>query len=125
MPARMNTFKHMFTIVAVGLTMAAFGQSAVQFERQVLTEKFHSEGAHVGDFNKDGKLDIVSGPFWYEGPEFTKSHTFFEPKTLKPETEYSNAFLAFVDDLNSDGWDDIIIVGFPGEDTSWFENPKG
>ena len=30
-----------------------------------------------------------------------------------------------VHDFNDDGWNDILIIGFPGTDTSWFENPKG
>src|SRR5205809_389334 len=28
-------------------------------------------------------------------------------------------------EFNKDGWDYILILGFPGEDSSWFENPKG
>ncbi len=47
-----------------------------------------------------------------------------EPKAFDGAKEWSNAFFAFTGDLNGDGWDDIIIIGFPGEDASWFENPK-
>ena len=28
-------------------------------------------------------------------------------------------------DFNQDRWNDILIIGFPGEKTAWFENPKG
>src|SRR3990172_8483811 len=28
-------------------------------------------------------------------------------------------------DVNNDGWDDALIVGFPGEPGWWYENPKG
>ena len=94
------------------------------FKRLHLTDKFYSEGAHFGDFNKDGKTDIVSGPFWYEGPEFKKSHEYYAPKPFNPKG-YSNNFFAFTHDLNGDGWDDIIIYGFPGRDASWYENPQG
>ena len=38
------------------------------FKRQQLTDKFWSEGATFGDLNRDGKPDIISGPYWYEGP---------------------------------------------------------
>jgi hypothetical protein len=37
---------------------------------------------------------------------------------------YSDNFFAFTHDFNKDGWDDILIYGFPGKDASWYENPK-
>src|SRR5262245_49797058 len=46
------------------------------FTKQQLTDQFWSEGAAFGDFNRDGKMDVVAGPFWYEGPAFTVRHAF-------------------------------------------------
>ena len=97
------------------------------FKRTQVSDQFFSEGAGFGDFNKDGKMDIVAGPFWYEGPDFQKKHQFFDDKaagTFDPH-KYSENFFAFVHDFNGDGWPDILILGFPGKDTSWYENPKG
>ncbi|HEV7867058.1 MAG TPA: VCBS repeat-containing protein, partial [Chthoniobacteraceae bacterium] len=34
-------------------------------------------------------------------------------------------FLAYTHDFNADGWTDILILGFPGEQSWWFENPQG
>jgi hypothetical protein len=115
------------------------------WKRLQLNPEFWSEGAHYGDFNHDGKQDVVAGPYWWEGPDFTKRHEYYPAKksfTLtKPDgskqqipgfegalgknNAYSDNFFAFTHDLNRDGWDDIIIYGFPGEDASWYENPKG
>jgi len=39
-----------------------------QFKKLKLTDTFYCEGANFGDFNHDGKMDVVSGPYWYEGP---------------------------------------------------------
>src|SRR6266566_9802660 len=47
------------------------------FKKFQLTDKFWAEGANFGDFNHDGKIDIVSGPFWYEGPDFKTRHEFY------------------------------------------------
>ena len=46
------------------------------FKKTQLTDQFYSEGAAIGDFNKDGKMDVIIGPYWYEGPDFTKKHAF-------------------------------------------------
>ncbi len=114
------------------------------FTRQELTDQFWSEGACFADLNRDGKQDVVSGPFWYEGPGFTVRHEFM-PATqmskskrmsdgvdvsfpgfkgrLGNENEYAKNFFAFSDDFNHDGWADILILGFPGENSWWFENP--
>ena len=45
--------------------------------------------------------------------------------TLGHKNAYSDNFFAWVLDFNGDGWNDILIIGFPGQDTSWFENPRG
>jgi hypothetical protein len=39
------------------------------FHRTQLSDKFWCEGATFGDLNRDGKGDIISGPYWYEGPD--------------------------------------------------------
>jgi hypothetical protein len=90
-----------------------------------LSDVFTCEGAAAGDFNKDGKMDVVAGPYWYEGPDFTKRHEIYPPRTWKPDNEYSNNFFTFVYDFNGDGWPDVLVYGFPGQDASWYENPKG
>jgi hypothetical protein len=123
------------------------------FKKIQLSNQFWSEGANFGDFNHDGKMDVVSGPYWWEGPDFQKRHEYMpaQPrvspsgkapykKKLDDGTEveipgfegalgknnsYSDNFFAFSYDLNQDGWTDILILGFPGEDSSWYENPKG
>jgi hypothetical protein len=114
------------------------------FKKTQLTDKFWCEGATFGDLNRDGKPDIVSGPYWYEGPDFTKRHEYYPATTtfklkkdgvdqtiegfegaLGVNNKYSDNFFAFVRDFNGDQWNDILIIGFPGEWTAWFENPKG
>jgi hypothetical protein len=118
---------------------------AHSFKKIALTDKFWAEGAAFGDFNHDGNFDVVSGPYWYEGPEFKVRHEYY-PATksfalkkadgteekiegfeggLGVNNAYSDNFFAFTYDLNGDGWDDILILGFPGQEATWYENPKG
>src|SRR5262249_17867861 len=36
-----------------------------------------------------------------------------------------NSFACWADDINKDGWADLIVIGFPGQPCHWFENPQG
>jgi hypothetical protein len=113
---------------AATMTCAAtvcFGQAASPtYKKLQLSDKFYAEGAHFADFNKDGKLDIVAGPFWFEGPDFTKQHVIREPKTFDPNS-YSDNFLTYTGDFNGDGWSDVMAMPWPGEKGYWYENPQG
>src|SRR5678815_2682964 len=42
-----------------------------------LSDQFWSEGANIGDFNHDGKMDVVSGPYWWAGPDFKERHEYY------------------------------------------------
>jgi hypothetical protein len=134
-----------FVVAAVSAAAPAEGQDVRTFKRIQLSDQFWSEGASFGDLNNDGVNDIVSGPWWWEGPDFVKRHEYYPATTtfrlklgpmttvdvpgfdgaLGKENKYSNNFFAWVRDFNNDRWNDILIIGFPGTDTSWFENPKG
>jgi hypothetical protein len=94
------------------------------FRKQRLADMFYAEGAAVGDFNRDGQPDLVAGPFWFEGPDFAVRHEYREAKVFTP-LDYSDAFLKFVDDLDGDGWPDILVVPFPGKECYWYANPQG
>ena len=95
---------------------------APTYKKIVLSDKFYCEGANVGDFNNDGKMDVVAGPWWFEGPDFKVKHEIYSPKAFDPHG-YSTNFLTFTGDFNGDGWLDVFQVGFPGADAFWYENP--
>jgi len=110
-----------------------------------VTPHFWAEGACSADVNKDGKNDILSGPFWYEGPDFKTRHVIYPNRqsfktkaadgtekeipgyagALSDKNEYSDNFISYTADLNGDGWVDYVVIGFPGKETLWYENPHG
>ena len=68
------------TIVAVACVLAtslARAQELHTFKRIQLNDQFWSEGANFGDLNNDGVNDIISGPWWWEGPDFKKRHEYY------------------------------------------------
>ncbi len=133
--------------MAIGLVPAAARAEEFllhSFSKQQLSIHFWSEGASFGDFNRDGKMDVVSGPYWYQAPDFKTKHEIYEPKMtfkkvgadgkeevipgfeggLGSKNTYSDNFFAFTHDFNNDGWTDVLIYGFPGQDASWYQNPQ-
>jgi hypothetical protein len=115
------------------------------FRKLQLTDQFWAEGANYGDFNRDGKMDVVYGPYWWEGPDFKTRHEYrpatktFKRKqadgaeetipgwegALGNKNDYSDNFITFTCDFNRDGWDDILILGLPGTEARLYENPQG
>jgi hypothetical protein len=91
----------------------ALAAPVITFDSRVLSTEFHSEGAAVGDFNRDGVKDVVSGPNIYFGPDFTKKTVIYESPRFDVRA-YSKNFIAYVYDLTGDGWDDVMVLGFPG-----------
>ena len=92
------------------------------FSRLKLDGAFRSEGVAVADFNRDGRLDIATGNILYSGPDWRPQPMLGSPKEYNPEG-YSEDFLCFAEELDGDGWTDLIVVGFPGAKTRWLRNP--
>jgi hypothetical protein len=80
------------------------------------------EAAAVFDVNNDGVLDIVSGEYWFEGPDFNKQHKICDVTRVE---DYYDDFSDYPMDVNGDGYLDIITGGWWGETLRWRENPKG
>ena len=47
------------------------GDASLQFTKRCLVVQPH-EGCAIADLNRDGKPDIVTGPYWFSGPEFVR-----------------------------------------------------
>jgi hypothetical protein len=99
----------------------------VGWKKTVISKAFLSEGVAVADVNKDGKMDILTGEMWFEAPDW-KPHRIRPGKddfTQGDQNVYSQSFACWADDLNGDGWPDLIVIGFPGAPCHWYENPQG
>jgi hypothetical protein len=77
----------------------------------------------AADLNKDGKQDIIAGYYWFEAPLW-KRHEMAPSRKFEPRKEYSESFLNMALDVNLDGWEDVIIIDYPGKAGFWFENPQ-
>ena len=130
------------------LAASAFAANSTlhTFKKQHLESYYWSEGAAFGDLNRDGKADAIYGPYWWEGPGFTKRHELYAPTTTfkikaddgtektfpgfeggfgRKNAYSTNNFFAFVHDLNGDGWNDVLTYGLPHTPAYLYLNPAG
>lgn len=99
--------------------------SSSRYKVQRISDMSYSFSAAVADFNKDGYMDIVAGPYVYFGPDFTHYQEVFFAQTYNPSRDFPNTNCEYAFDVNGDGWPDVITG--PGADPhpAVFINPKG
>lgn len=115
-----------FTCLLAGcFTVPALAQknekvpAPLRFEKKMIASESY-ETVAVFDVNNDGIQDIVSGEFWYKGPEFF-DRFFIGP--VKRHGEYTDDFTAIPMDVNGDGNIDVITGGWFNKSLIWRENP--
>jgi len=109
--------------IAFGCPSSISSADEIGWERQKLDDRFRSEGVAAADVNRDGRLDVLAGDVWYAAPDWT-IHEIRPPGEFVAGKGYSTSFANFASDVNGDGWDDFILVGFPGAEFYWYENPQ-
>jgi hypothetical protein len=128
MLARMLSFTTCLAFIAAMASPAADLQPSgalPSWTKIVVDRAFRSEGVAIADVNKDGKMDVLVGDLWYEAPDW-KPHPIRKVGNYGDGLKgYSDCMLCWADDLNHDGWPDLIVIGFPGKPAFWYENPKG
>ncbi len=78
------------------------------FRMQRISDMSYSWSAAAADFNRDGVMDIVAGPYIYYGPDFTRSREIFLATTYSPSSQLPATNCEFAYDFNGDGWPDIL-----------------
>jgi len=108
-----------FITNAQQLSLEAEIKNKLNFEKKkIASESFESVG--VFDVNNDEIPDLVSGSYWYEGPNYIDRHFIGD---FKRHGEYYDDFSTLPLDVNGDGFTDYITGGWFDQRLVWRENP--
>jgi len=110
-------------VTAVTAAAEPFPPGSVKFVMHRIGD-FRSEACGVGDFNNDGKLDIVAGPFLYLAPDWKKQKI----RELKGSVDekgdgYYWDFMNAPLDVDGDGLLDVVSCSWHAKLAEWYRNP--
>jgi hypothetical protein len=91
----------------------------LKFRKMLIADERY-EAAGIFDVDNDGVLDIVSGAYWYQGPDFKRAYKIGD---VLAAGEYYDDFSTIAMDVNGDGFLDTITGGWWGNTLRWRENP--
>ncbi len=94
-----------------------------RFRMQRINDFYYGWSAAAADINHDGILDIISGPFYYLGPDYKVSREIYLSKTSDVSSQLTPAMVNFAYDYTGDGWPDVLISH--GRAMSLYVNPRG
>ena len=119
---------HMQRVLPLVLALVAWSGSQaspslalaqVRFQPRVIDAESQHHSVAAMDVNQDGKLDIITGGWWYEAPTWQK-HKVREVEMIRGRfDDYSCNPL----DINGDGWTDLVSMNYRSKSLYWVEHP--
>jgi hypothetical protein len=102
-------------------------KTSPNFRAQRINELYYSYASAIADVNRDDNPDVIAGPYYYLGPDFTVGRQFYAGVTYNPTAEWPQAAMVqLAYDFTGDGWPDVLnMSGNAGNGTgTLFVNPK-
>lgn len=104
--------------LAAQVPVAGSRPADIAFRVQMIDPGF-SESVAVADFNRDGRLDILSAEYWYAAPGWTKHKI----RDIPFNGSYIDNFSDLPVDVDGDGFTDIVQIAYFARRIVWLKNP--
>ena len=124
----MSRFSRALIVAGAVLVLAVSARAekpadAVKFVKHQIGH-FRSEACCVADFNNDGKLDIMAGPYLYLAPDWKPVKVReVSGKVDEQGKGYYNDFMNLAIDVDGDGLVDVVSCSWFDKSSTWFRNP--
>jgi hypothetical protein len=100
-----------------------------RFRMQRLNDHYYAWSQAAADVNRDGVLDVIAGPYYYLGPDYTTYREIYPARTINPSNQYPNdCWVQLAADFTGDGWPDVLTTSHSastGGGATLYVNPKG
>ena len=96
----MNPARLALAVLTLGLASTSILAAEPRWKQHAINARSAFEAAAAFDVDNDGKLDVVSGDTWYQGPSWTPYHV----RKVTKQGTYYNCFASLP----------VDVVGSPG-----------
>ncbi|HUG94170.1 MAG TPA: FG-GAP-like repeat-containing protein [Planctomycetaceae bacterium] len=100
-------------------TVSGVGAGELRFVAHVLDAEATNCACAAVNVNRDGRLDVVAGGWWYEAPTWRRHHVRDVEVIRGRFDDYSNLPL----DVNGDGWTDLVSANYRSGKLYWIQHP--
>ncbi len=77
----------------------------------------------IADIDRDGHNDVVAGPYYYLGPDFTRRRELYVASSFSPGNQYAANMITHAHDFTGDNWPDILVT--EARQMALLVNPRG
>jgi hypothetical protein len=107
----------------IGAQVVAAERVSPNFRKLQLDGFAYAWDTAMADINRDGVNDIVAGPYYYLGPDFTRRREIYIASTTNPGHQYMDNMVTFAHDFTGDGWPDVLATEL--RQLVLYVNPRG
>lgn len=93
------------------------------YRAQKLDDFSYAWDTAVADVNRDGHKDVIAGPYYYLGPDFSQRREIYIASTFSPGNQYAANMITHAQDITGDDWPDILVT--EARQMALLVNPRG